>query len=562
MSEEVIPEKKKFKRISCPNCDKDFAQEKKFLEHLSSTHSCTNHQALFDKIYHCGITPVCKCGKCSEPVKWYGWKVGYPVKFVRGHNAVIDSIYNDPDRQAEFAQKRTDGYRSGKYKVWNDGLTKETDIRVAEMSERIGKTLTIGHEAGTYEYWQKGQTKDTHESLKKSSETKKRKFASGEKIAWIKGQTKDTNESVRLLGRNISHTVKTNMNSSAKRFKPDQLINVFEDSSKGKFDLLTDPNLYRNKYNQLDIKCKTCGITAQRTLMQFRGRPICNTCHPKGSIGQLEVLDFVKSLNVGDVVSGDRTILFPQEVDIYVPSMKFGIEYNGLYWHSTAVLKDPRYHVKKSLLAKQVGIRLFSIFEDEWLQKRKIVESMIKQRLNVFDRTIHARKCELVEIDNAQSKSFLVNNHLEGHVQSSKCIGLKFNDELIAVMTLRIPRNASRSNESRFEVARAACKCNIKVHGWLGKLTKEALKIAKTSMKPGLVTYVDNRIGDGRGYKLSGWRYERQTVMRYWWTDMCKRYDRQTFKNNKELGLNENELAAADGFTRINGYENSFFSYI
>jgi hypothetical protein len=65
-------------------------------------------------------------------------------------------------------------------------------------------------------------------------------------------------------------------------------------------------------------------------------------------------------------VRRDRKQLGGKEIDIYLPQFKVGIEYCGLYWHGEHVL-GPTYHKDKLALASAAGIRLVTVFEDEWL---------------------------------------------------------------------------------------------------------------------------------------------------------------------------------------------------
>ena len=56
------------------------------------------------------------------------------------------------------------------------------------------------------------------------------------------------------------------------------------------------------------------------------------------------MLDVIKSLYSGEIVENCRNIIKPYELDIYIPKKKIAIEYNGIYWHSTALNKDMFYH--------------------------------------------------------------------------------------------------------------------------------------------------------------------------------------------------------------------------
>ena len=63
--------------------------------------------------------------------------------------------------------------------------------------------------------------------------------------------------------------------------------------------------------------------------------------------------------------------------------MKIGIEFNGCFWHSTnpkyGVPND--YHLKKSLAAKEQGIRLIHIWEDEWKENKERIKVWLKNKL-------------------------------------------------------------------------------------------------------------------------------------------------------------------------------------
>lgn len=80
-------------------------------------------------------------------------------------------------------------------------------------------------------------------------------------------------------------------------------------------------------------KCKECG----REFEAPYGNavvPICRECHPYViSSGQQEVVDFIKTLNPSlELKINDRSQISPLELDIYIPSLKIAIEFNGDYW--------------------------------------------------------------------------------------------------------------------------------------------------------------------------------------------------------------------------------------
>lgn len=86
-------------------------------------------------------------------------------------------------------------------KAWNKGLTKETDARIAQGSEKDSINLKEKYEAGKLIIWNKGLTKETDERVaqntEKSTKTLREKYDSGDLISWNKGLTKEIDERVR-----------------------------------------------------------------------------------------------------------------------------------------------------------------------------------------------------------------------------------------------------------------------------------------------------------------------------------------------------------------------------
>ena len=78
----------------------------------------------------------------------------------------------------------------------------------------------------------------------------------------------------------------------------------------------------------------------------------------------------MKSVYDGELKMNDRTQIKPYEIDIYVPKMHLGIEFDGLYWHSALGGADRMSLHYKTTLCKDHGILLMHLFEDEWDLKK------------------------------------------------------------------------------------------------------------------------------------------------------------------------------------------------
>ena len=164
----------------------------------------------------------------------------------------------------------------------------------------------------------------------------------------------------------------------------------------------------------------------------------------------------------------NREILNGMEIDIFIPPLKLGIEYNGLRWHSEEFGKDHRYHLDKLNKCNEKGIRLIQIFEDEWINHREICESKLKQicGLNTNPK-IYARKCEIREIsDKTEAYEFLDKNHIQGRTVCTIALGAYYQNNLVGVMTFK------KEKEGYWDLNRFATDINYQCVGIGGKLFK------------------------------------------------------------------------------------------
>jgi hypothetical protein len=163
------------------------------------------------------------------------------------------------------------------------------------------------------------------------------------------------------------------------------------------------------------------------------GIPLCTICNELGnssSIKQKDLLSYISSQYSGQIINNWRDGL---EIDIYLPELKLGFEFNGLYWHSEEY-KDRNYHLDKLEYFQKRGIRIVNIWEDDWVDKNLIIKSQIDNLLGKSQK-IYARKCNIQEIyDVSIIKEFLNKNHIQGWVSSTIKLGLYHDDELVSIM--------------------------------------------------------------------------------------------------------------------------------
>jgi len=102
----------------------------------------------------------------------------------------------------------------------------------------------------------------------------------------------------------------------------------------------------------------------------------------KRSQGEKELFEFIKLFYNGNILTNDRILLYPYELDIYIPNLNIAFEYDGRHWHSSARqrLRD-RW---KTLKCKRLGITLYHIHDYLWInynnRMKKIISNIIGKR--------------------------------------------------------------------------------------------------------------------------------------------------------------------------------------
>lgn len=244
---------------------------------------------------------------------------------------------------------------------------------------------------------------------------------------------------------------------------------------------------------------------------------------------QKEISEYIQSLGV-TVINNHKKSLNGVEIDIYVPELKIGFEYNGLFWHSEKMGKDKNYHLDKQKLAKSHGIKLYHIFSDEWIKNCDIVKKKIKHILKLSEEKLYARNCVIKEINSKEKEDFLNKNHIQGGDKSKYKLGAFHKDELVAVMTFSDLRNVlgSKKENGVYELVRFSSK---NVVGVASKMLKYFIR--KQQPKK-IVSYADKRWTlDGNLYEKIGFKLVSETKPNYWYTiGDSKRYHRYNFRKD------------------------------
>ena len=133
---------------------------------------------------------------------------------------------------------------------------------------------------------------------------------------------------------------------------------------------------YINHTSYLQVRCPD-GHDFETKWLNIRDfGPSCPTC--PNSRAEAEIAGFLESIGVVDVETNCKNAISPYEIDLFIKRLNVGIEYGGLHWHSDEIRPNKLYHQNKWQMAKDAGIQLLTIFEDEWLSQRSLIERQIK----------------------------------------------------------------------------------------------------------------------------------------------------------------------------------------
>jgi hypothetical protein len=352
----------------------------------------------------------------------------------------------------------------------------------------------------------------------------------------IKNKAKKTN----LIKFGVDNIFKNKdfINNNIKKLKKINNINIIK-----KYN-----GIMSNEYNIIEYKDGIFNIEHDKKHHNFLIRlstlydrsvsntTICTLCNPINNIvsdAETKVSLFVKSLGV-DVVENDRTVLNGKELDIYIPSKNIGIEFNGNYWHSEKY-KDKNYHLNKTLKCQEKEIHLLHIFEDDWLYKKDIVESIIKNKLGKIDsdNKIYARKTEIREVKSDKARLFLNENHIQGFSKSTYKLGLYYENELVSLMTFGYRKT---NTKKEFELIRFCNKLNTNVIGASSRLFKYFLNNYQIE-EDYILSYADISMFDGKMYDMLGFKEIHLTVPNYFWVVNGVREHR--WKYNKQNLIKE-----------------------
>lgn len=267
------------------------------------------------------------------------------------------------------------------------------------------------------------------------------------------------------------------------------------------------------KETRITIKC-SCGKlhTHNRTVLGRNSTSKCYDCRPGVSKKNSRYEGELKELFPN--FSHAARFIGAKDIDLLDKSAGFGIEFNGMVWHSHGTSKHSMFnnpdinenrHLEKTLLCEEKDIELFQIFEFEFQKnttKKDIWISMINDKLNKST-SVPVNKTIIKEVSKEESKIFLDENHIQGYINSNINIGLYYMDELISLISLNTTHTTTEWELTRL--------CSLKNHNVAGGFNKLLMYFEKTFKPRSLLSYANRRWSNGGVYEELGFEFNYST---------------------------------------------------
>ena len=323
---------------------------------------------------------------------------------------------------------------------------------------------------------------------------------------------------------------------------------------------------YVNMHTPVIITCKKHGDYKKSLANYFSGFR-CPKCSPKSKFES----DIMKLFPF--FIQNSRKIIEPLEIDLFSEYYAFGIEINGIMFHSYGLSKYPLFnnidllcknrHLNKTNLMEEKGYQLLHIKDIDWNNpiKQEIWKSVINNKIGNSYK-FFARKLKIINLTDSLEfvKSYLNENHLQGYCNYLYAYGLcNEKNEVYSIMTF----GKSRFDKNiEYELLRF---CNLKNTSVIGGASKLLKHFERVIDPKSLVSYAKRDWSQGKIYEKLGFVFKYNTEPSIFWVDSKKItiHSRQKFQKHKLKDIPNfdfNEKLTADENLFKNGYRKYFDS--
>jgi hypothetical protein len=140
---------------------------------------------------------------------------------------------------------------------------------------------------------------------------------------------------------------------------------------------------YVNGLSKVKIICKEHGKFWQIPNNHISRGDGCPKCASTFSKPEEELRQFIQLLVPSAYKTRIGEIIPKQELDVFIPELKIAFEFQGEYWHKHHHVDVEERDERKRQSCQKLEIKLYEIWENDWINHRKETENQIKQILNI-----------------------------------------------------------------------------------------------------------------------------------------------------------------------------------
>lgn len=360
------------------------------------------------------------CPICGKPTKFVNIKKGYR------YYCSNECKYNDKEylekvsdnfkknwQNKDIREKQKINISKGRKKNWDKCTDDEKRIKTQHMRN----ALQEANKNRTKEEWEQinfkrvTAWKETYNNKSKEEKEKENQKRLEKFKNTINNRTeeqkKEIGNKVRQGLQNMSEEAKKQKeikkhNSNLKRIQKIRPDVIDVETINGRTIYIctcSNPNCDKCKQKQFRI---TYASYRYRESIEMEKCPIC---HPRTigiSGGEKEMLEYIKKIYKSEIKENTRQELGGVlEIDVYLPDLKLGFEFQGDMWHANPNLFDESYinpvngktykeiHEKdeyKRKIAEEQGIIIIEIWESDWFDNnrktKRYIKNIIKEIIN------------------------------------------------------------------------------------------------------------------------------------------------------------------------------------
>lgn len=318
-----------------------------------------------------------------------------------------------------------------------------------------------------------------------------------------------------------------------KRAADSYLEDILNNAPDGKEYKWVDSNYLGDNKIKMELYHSKCKKTYMVRPNDFQQGYRCPNCVFGGVSKEEESLaDFIEEILPDTEIIRNYRDRF--EIDIYIPSMNIGFEYNGTFWHSDKN-KDKNYHLNKLNYFKDRDIEIYFIEGVDWMKKTEIVQDRIRSIVK-RNRTVYARKLSIKKCSREEEKDFLNKNHIQGYAISSFAIGLYDDCNLISLMSfVKCRKNTNTVGDDKMELLRFSTVLGTNVVGGFSKLLKYSESYIFENYKGinKIMSYADISLSRGNVYEKCGFELDHISKPSYYYSLNNHKYNRYSFRKSE-----------------------------